>query len=61
MKGIGQLHAMAAFLLGTEPPAPHCKGGWLGPRASLGDLEGRKIYFPCRKSKHDVLDFQPVA
>jgi hypothetical protein len=30
----------------------HWTGGWVGSRAGLDAVEERKIYFPCRESKH---------
>jgi hypothetical protein len=39
----GQLHAPAALLPGKQP-STHWIGGWLGPRASLDDLEKRKFF-----------------
>jgi hypothetical protein len=30
-------------------PVTHWVGGWEGPRAGLGAVEKRKIFYPCRK------------
>jgi hypothetical protein len=50
----GQRHALAA--LPPERDATHCKGGWVGPRASLDGLQ--KISPP---SGIDPQTSQPVA
>jgi hypothetical protein len=39
----GQLHAPAALPPGKEPQVPHWIGGWVDLRASLDDLEKRKL------------------
>jgi hypothetical protein len=36
-----QLHAPAALFLGKEPLVP--RGGWMGPRTGMDDVERRKI------------------
>jgi hypothetical protein len=33
----------AALLSGKDPPGTHWIGGWVGPRASLDDMEKRKF------------------
>jgi hypothetical protein len=39
----GELHAPAALPPGKEPTDTHWIGGWVGPRASLDDVEKRKF------------------
>jgi hypothetical protein len=34
----GQLHSLAAYPQGRSP-STHWMGGWVGPRAGLGDME----------------------
>jgi hypothetical protein len=55
----GQLHAPAALLPRKEPPGTHWMGGWVGPRASLDDVE--KIYDPTGTRTPDPSIVQPVA
>jgi hypothetical protein len=40
----GQLHILAGFTPGERAPGTHWIGGWVGPRASLDDVERRKIF-----------------
>jgi hypothetical protein len=44
----GQLHALAALLLG-EDPGTHYIGRWVAPRTSLDFVEKRKISIPGRE------------
>jgi hypothetical protein len=38
----GQLHTSAALPPGKETPGIHWIGGWVGPTASMNDVEKRK-------------------
>jgi hypothetical protein len=39
----GQVHAPAALPPGKKPHVTYWIGGWVGPRASLDDVEKRKF------------------
>jgi hypothetical protein len=39
----GELHAPTALPSGKEPPAAHCIGGWVDPRARIDDTEKWKF------------------
>jgi hypothetical protein len=41
--GSGQVHAPATLPPGERATSTHLIGGWVGPRAGLGDMERRKI------------------
>jgi hypothetical protein len=44
MEVSGQLHTLAAFTPGEEPPITHWIGGWVGTRAIL-DVVVKRIKF----------------
>jgi hypothetical protein len=39
----GQLDALTTFTSGERAPGTHWKGGWVGPRARLNDMEEKKF------------------
>jgi hypothetical protein len=51
MEVSGQHHASSA-LTPRKNPATHATGGWVGPRASLGVAQKRKISLLCDKREH---------
>jgi hypothetical protein len=53
MEVTGQLHALAALLLGKEPPSIHWIGGWMGLRAGLDMVSKSKIPSPYWDSNPD--------
>jgi hypothetical protein len=53
MEVSGQFHVLAALPPGEIAPDAHWIRGWVGPRASLGDVETRKIY-PYRNSHSET-------
>jgi hypothetical protein len=50
----GQLHAPATVIPRKEPPGTHWIGGWVGPTASLNDME------KCKFSTLPVLELLPL-
>ena len=52
LRNTSQQHVLVALHPGKNP-ITHLLGSWVGPRASLGILEKRKIAFSCRDSNPD--------
>jgi hypothetical protein len=61
MEVSGQLHAPAAFLPRERAPRTHWIGGWVGPRAVLNTVVGRKIPSLCWESNPRTSIVQHVA
>jgi hypothetical protein len=59
MEVSGQLNLPAA-LPGKTAPGGHWIGDWVGPRASVDDVEMRK-FLTYRDSNSDLLIVQPVS
>jgi hypothetical protein len=56
-----QVSVSGRFTSRERAPNTHCIGRWVGPRASLDSVEGRKIVPPCQGSNPDPSAVQPVA
>jgi len=57
----GQRHAPARLYAGERNLGTHCRGGWVGPRASLDKEVREKISFLCRGSNLRYPVVQSVA
>jgi hypothetical protein len=57
----GQRHTRTALCPGERNLGTHCRGGWVGPRASLDTKASGKILCPYRGSNPDRPVVQPVV
>jgi hypothetical protein len=60
LEASGQLHAPAALPPKKEPPGSHRRGGWVGPRAGLDNVEKGKFLTPPGLELRSLL-VQPIA